>query len=216
MRLMRAHLAARVRRPGACLGWTLAEMMVSIMVATLLITGAMTFLFYAEKTISTATQQTYVTQQAGYAYQFIAYRMRLATLVSNDSAGNILTLAFDTNCLVDSSNGVVGIPWANQDYFEQFKFVGVNTTNAASCATNQLVWIPNTQSTNYEVLIPCGVRNLPGHNIFSVTNTVLATICFGVVDTNPQDLYQESDIQTMAASLNRPQVNNMFTILPAP
>ncbi|MGH7971337.1 MAG: hypothetical protein ACREIC_21680, partial [Limisphaerales bacterium] len=138
------------------------------------------------------------------------------TLVSNDSSGNILTMGFDTNYTADSGRGGNGVTLANQDYFEQFKFVGVNSTNLAACGNNQLVYIPNTGSSNRVVLISAGVRNLPGHNIFFVTNSVLVSICFGIVDVNPQDYYQALDIQCMSASLNRPQANNMVTILPAP
>lgn len=213
---MRMQLPAGFPGKRRASAFTLVEMVVSVSIATTLIGGTMAFLLYAEKSISSVTAQTYMTQQSGYALEFIESRIRLATLVSNDASGNVLTLGFDTNYLVDSGNGGNGVAWANQDYFEQIKFIGHNTTNATACATNRLVWVPNTASSNQIVLIPAGLRNLPGHNIFFVTNTVLATICFGVVDTNRQDYYQESDVQTMAASLNHPPNNNLVRILPPP
>jgi hypothetical protein len=207
------------RRREAAAGFTMVEMLMAFGIGTALMGGAATFLFFAAKAGSGITSQTMANQQAAHAIELIEDRVRLATLVSNDVTGNILTLGFDTNNLADSGNGGNGVAWANQDYFEQFKFVGSNTTDLAACAGNQLIYIPDTAnaaSTNSRVLIFSGVRNLPGHNIFFVTNTVLATICFGVVDVNPQDNYEHIEIQAMAASLNRPQVNNMVTILPAP
>jgi len=201
---------------GPAQAFTLVEMLVAFGIGTTVLAGGMAFTLFAVKGLSGITAQTLATQKAGDALQLIQNSIRLATMVSNDAAGNTLTVAFDTNDLVDSGNGGNGIAWANQDYFSQFKFVGVNTTNVTACASNQLIYIPDTRSSFSEVLIPAGVRNLPGHNIFSVTNTVLVTICYGVVDVNPQDYYQGVEIQAMSASLNRPQVNNMFTILPAP
>lgn len=198
-------------------GFTLAEALVATAIGMAAVTGAMFLLTFALKGASISTAQTQENIMAGKALELIEGRVRTATMISNDAAGNVLTLAFDTNYLVDSSNGVSGIPWANQDRFEQFKFVGTNTTNTTGCASNELVWIPNTKAPDTEeVLIPSGVRNLPGHNIFFVTNTVLATICFGVADVNPQDYYNGIEIQAMAASLNRLQPNNMVSFLPAP
>jgi type II secretory pathway pseudopilin PulG len=205
-----------VRRRKATAGYTLVEMLMAFGIGSALMGGTATFMFFAAKASSGITSQTMANQQAAHAIELIEDRVRLATLVSNDVTGNILTLGFDTNNLADSGNGGNGVAWGNQDYFEQFKFVGANTTNFAACTGNQLIYIPNTTSTNCRVLISSGVRNLPGHSVFFVTNTVLATICFGVVDVNPQDNYEHIEIQAMAASLNRPQVNTMVTILPAP
>jgi Tfp pilus assembly protein PilW len=212
-----SKISASAGRRRNASGFTLAEALVAIAIGMSVVTGAMFLNIFALKGVSASTSQTQQNLMAGTALELIEGRVRLATMVSNDAAGNTLTLAFDTNTLVDSSNGVSGIPWANWDRFEQFKFVGTNTTNTTGCASNELVWIPNVaQPDEQEILIPTGVRNLPGHNIFSVTNTVLATICFGIVDINPQDYYNGIEIQAMAASLNRPQVNNMIRILAAP
>lgn len=198
-------------------GFTLVEVLVAFGIGTFAVAGAVAMMLYALKGVSFATAQTQESLIAAHALGIIEGRIRLATMISNDASGNTLTLAFDTNNLVDSGNAGGGVAWANQDRFEQFKFVGVNTTNVTACKSNQLIWIPNTALPRIQIpLVAAGVRNLPGHNIFSVTNTVLATICFGIVDINPEDYYNGIEIQTMAASLNRPQVNNMLTILPAP
>lgn len=202
-------------KPGRRRAFTLMEMMVAMAIATTVIAGTMAFLLFGSKSASGIINQARINQNAGDAIQFIQSRVRLATLVSNDASGNILTVGFDTNNLVDSGNGGNGVPWANQDYYGQFRFVGVNTTNLADSAANQLIWIPNTRFANHTVLIGAGVRNLPRHPVFSVTNSVLATICFGVVDINRRDYYEAIEIQAMAASLNR-SGQNLLTILPAP
>lgn len=211
-------MKTRSNRPRRKSAFTLAEMMVTCVVGSLVISGAMTFVIFAQRSVSATNAQITANGQASYAIQLIQNRIQLATLVSNDITGNILTLGFDTNYLVDSKRGGNGVTWANQDYYERFQFVGTNTTNALQCSPNQLIYYSNyTASTNYRVLVPGGVRNLNGHtNIFFVTNSVLVSICFGIVDTNRQDTFQSIDIQAMGASLNRPQVNNMVSILPAP
>jgi prepilin-type N-terminal cleavage/methylation domain-containing protein len=205
----------RGHRPSAP-GFTLVEMMVTVTIGLFILAGTIVFVVFATKSSAGIISQSTANLESGYTVELIENRVRLATLIYTDTNGNQLLMGFDTNDLVDSGNGGNGVPWANQDYYSEFKFVGVNTTNLAQCTTNELIYIPNTAQTNFQVLISAGVRNLPGHNIFSVTNTVLATICFGVVDVNPQDYYEHIEIQAMATSLNRPQVNNMVSILPPP
>lgn len=203
-------------RSRRALAYTLMELMVATAISTVLLGGTLAFLLFGSRSASGAINQARINQDAGNAIQFIQSRVRLATSVSSDTSGNTLTLGFDTNNAVDSGHGGNGVAWGNQDYYAQFRFVGVNTTNLLNSATNQLVWIPNTTSSNQQqVLISAGVRNLPGHRIFSVTNSALATICFGVVDINSQDYYEAIEIQAMAASLNRSSAN-LVTILPAP
>jgi competence protein ComGC len=210
-------MKTRSNMPQRNCAFTLAEMMVTCAVASLVISGAMTFVIFAQRSVSATNAQITANGQASYAIQLIQNRIQLATMVSNDITGNSLTLGFDTDYHVDSKHGGNGVPWANQDYYEQFQFVGTNTTNALQCSPNQLIYYSNTLYTNHQVLVPCGVRNLKGHtNIFFVTNSVLVSICFGIVDTNRQDTFQSIEIQAMGASLNRPQVNNMVSILPAP
>jgi Tfp pilus assembly protein PilW len=198
-------------------GYTMAEMLMAMGIGGTVIAGAMAFVLFGATSTSGIINQTRINQQAGNAIEFIQSRVRLATLVSNDASGNVLTLGFDSNFTVDSGNGGNGVAWANTDYYGQFKFAGVNTTNLHLSAGKNLIWIPNINNTNnFKVLIGTGVRNLPGHVIFSVTNSALVTICFGVVDTNPRDYYEAIEIQAMAASLNRLPSQNMVSILPAP
>jgi len=198
-------------------GATLVEMLVAMAIGVLVVAGAMVFIYYAAYAVSGVTAQTLINQQAGNSIEFIQSRVRFATSISNDVSGNILTLGFDDNLTVDSaSNGFStnGISWDDKDHFEQFKFVGVNTTNVSDCTSNQLVYIANTQSNLTKVLVPAGVRNLPGFKIFTMTNQVIAIIRFGIADNYKTDKYQSIDIQSTGVSLNRVQTNNVLSIIP--
>jgi hypothetical protein len=64
------------------------------------------------------------------------------------------------------------------------------------------------------LLVPAGVRNLPGYNIFTVTNRSTTIVRFGVVDGYGRDRYQSIDIQATAVPLNRPAATNFIAILP--
>ena len=64
------------------------------------------------------------------------------------------------------------------------------------------------------MLIPAGVRNLPGYNIFTLSNYSEVLVRFGIFDRNSRDHYQGIDIQATAYSLNRPASTNFISILP--
>jgi len=198
-------------------GVTLVEMLVAMAIGVLVVAGAMAFIYYAAYAVSGVTAQTLINQQAGNSIEFIQSRVRFATSISNDVSGNILTLGFDDNVALDTgSNGFPtnGISWDDKDHFEQFKFIGVNSTNVSDCASNQLVYIPNTMSNVTRVLVPAGVRNLPGYKIFTMTNEVIAIIRFGIADNYQTDKYQSIDVQGTGVSLNRPRTNNVLSIIP--
>jgi prepilin-type N-terminal cleavage/methylation domain-containing protein len=208
-------MASPVRRSRS--GVTLVEMLVAMAIGVLVVAGAMAFIYYAAYAVSGVTAQTLINQQAGNSIEFIQSRVRFATSISNDVSGNILTLGFDDNVALDTgSNGFLtnGISWDDKDHFEQFKFIGVNSTNVSDCASNQLVHIPNTISNVTRVLVPAGVRNLPGYKIFTMTNEVIAIIRFGIADNYQTDKYQSIDVQGTGVSLNRPRTNNVLSIIP--
>jgi Tfp pilus assembly protein PilW len=198
-------------------GATLVEMLVAMAIGVLVVAGAMVFIYYAAYAVSGVTAQTLINQQAGNSIEFIQSRVRFATSISNDVSGNILTLGFDDNVALDTaSNGFPtnGIPWDDKDHFEQFQFLGVNSTNVSDCVSNQLVYIANTQSNSTKVLVPSGVRNLTGFKIFTMTNQVIAIIRFGIADNYKTDKYQSIDIQGTGVSLNRVRTNNVLSIIP--
>jgi Tfp pilus assembly protein PilW len=196
-------------RAGAA--FTLAEVMVASAIGLLVTAGAAMFFQFAGLSMSGATSQALLNQRAGNAVEFVQNRVRLATFVSNDASGNVLSLAFDDNTSVDSDSD--GKAYNDRDHYEQFKFTGVNgSTNTTP--TNSLIYIPNTANTNQQVLIPGGVHNLPGFNIFTVTNGSTIVIRFGIVDGYGADRYQSVDIQATALPLNRSFTTNVISIVP--
>ncbi len=191
--------------------FTVLELLVAGAVGLLIMAGTMTFMYFSSLSVSGISSQATLNQQAGNAIEFIQSRVRYATMVSNGPAGNTLTLGFDDNPAADSNGD--GISYNDKDHYERFKFIGVNGS-ASIVASNRLVYLSNIASTAQKVLIPNGVRNLPGFNIFTVTNGATVIVRFGVVDTYARDHYQSIDIQATAVPLNRPAATNFVGILP--
>lgn len=187
--------------PGASrAAFTLAELMVSSGIGVLIAAGVMVFSQFAGLSLSGITAQSSLAQQAGNTIEFIQGRVRMATSAWTDVSGNTLTLGFDDDPTTDSD--LDGIPYNDSDHFEEFQFQGVNgSTNTVS--TNTLVYIPKTGSPGRRTLIPAGVHNLPGTNIFSVTYPAKVMIRFGVVDGFARAGYHSIDIQGIAIPLNR-------------
>ena len=198
-------------RLGAKAGFTLVEAMVATSILVVVVGGAVTFMSFAGLSASGITAQNIASGQAGLALELIQNRTRFATSMSINPAGNVLTLGIDDDYTTDSSGD--GKTYNDVNHLERFMFVGVNSTNAAACSTNSLVYISNVASNSSRKLIPKGVRNLPLYNIFTVTNGVTAVIRFGIVDGNRRDYYQAVEIQGMAVSLNR-NTTNFISILP--
>jgi Tfp pilus assembly protein PilW len=189
--------------------FTLVEVMIAVSLALLVMGAVMTFLQFGGTYLSGITAQSVINQQAGNAIEFIQSRTRLATSVSTDSSGNVLTLSFDDDPTVDSDSD--GKAYNDKDHFEQFKFLGVN---GSAVSTNSLVYIPNTAAANKQVLIPAGVRSLPGYNIFSVANQASVIIRLSIADAYIGDHFQGIDIQGTAVPLNRPATTNFVGIIP--
>lgn len=195
------------------LAFTLVETMVASSIGIIVLAGGFLFLNTVIRSTAGVTSQTVLTQKGGNALEFMQSRIRYATSISNGPTGNTLTLGFDDDYNVDSNGD--SITYNDQDHYEVFKFVGFNSTDYTKCGTNQLLYYTNKNSSSYRVLIPSGVRNLPGNSIFTVTNKVICVIRFGISDVYSRDGYQAIDIQGTGVSLNRPiQTNNVLSILP--
>lgn len=195
------------RRSEAAL--TLMEMMVAMSVMMLVMVTTMNYFCVTGRALSSSTSQSVLNWQGGYALQMIQSRVRLATLVSNDSTGNILTIGLDDNPLVDSNGD--GITYNDQDHYEQFQVENVGTTNSP---TNIMVYIPDTRSNYQTVLISSGVRNLPNWKYFTVTNAATVIIRYGLADTYTNDYYESYEVKGCAVALNRKVATNTISILP--
>ena len=198
-------------RLAAKTGFTLVEAMVASSILVVVVGGAVTFMSFAGLSASGITAQNIASERAGLALELIQNRTRFASSMSINPSGNALTLGIDDDYTRDSDGD--GKTYNDKNHLERFMFEGVNSTNAAACSTNSLVYISNVASNSSRKLIPKGVRNLPLYNIFTVTNGVTAVIRFGIVDGNRRDYYQAVEIQGMAVSLNR-NTNNFISIKP--
>jgi hypothetical protein len=192
--------------------YTIVEVMIASSLGLLVLAGAYSFLFFTLRAMSGVSAQSVMNQKGANALEMIQSRTRFATFMATSSSGDTLTLGFDDNYNVDSDGD--GKTYNDRNHYEQFKFIGVSSTNVLACATNQLVYIPNTNSTYQRVLISGGVRILPGFKVFSTTNTVISVIRFGIADPKTLDQYQAIDLQGSAVSLNRLWNTNVITIAP--
>ena len=186
--------------------FTLIEALIATSVSVMVVTAAMSYTYFAGIALSGITAQTMIDAQVGNAVELIQTRARLATSIASDTSGNTLTLAFDSNPLVDS--GGDGISYNDKDFFESFTFLSVtNGTNFANSLTYSNV-------AGIRVLVGSGLRKLPNWNVFTATNGVAAAIRFGIMDTYARDHYQSAEIQAAAVPLNRPSATNIIIILP--
>ncbi len=190
--------------------FTLVEILVTCVVAGFIMAAAMKFMIQSSQSFSGVATQSLYNAQAAQTLEFIQSRLRFATFIS--TATNTLTIGLDDDYTTDSDGDK--ITYNDRDHYEQFKFIGVNSTNAAYCAGNSIVYIPNTNSPNIQrVMIAAGVRNLPNCNIFSVTNIVIVVIRFGVAAATPGS-YESIDVQGTGLSLNRLWNTNVLSIFP--
>jgi prepilin-type N-terminal cleavage/methylation domain-containing protein len=205
--------ATPARRFAATSGFTIIELLVASAIGVLIVTGAYFFLIFSLRAMAGVSSQSVLTQTGGNTIEVIQKRVRFATTNFVSSTGNTLTLGFDDDPTVNADG--IGRAYDDTTHFEQFKFIGVNSTNATDCKTNQLIYIANTNSTTRRVLISSGVRNLPGYKIFSsLTNSSLVIIRFGIADPSSIDHYQAIDLQGTGVSLNRLWTTNVISIYP--
>ena len=196
------HCADKMKRRGFAerSAFTLAELVVAMGAATIVLGCAVGFFFFARISASGIMAQTRVSDQSAHALVYMQSRIRVASSVAVDSTGNTLTLGFDDNPLVDSDGD--GITWNDKDHYETFQFHGTNGTNSATAASNTLIYTPKVGVNGSVVLVSAGVRNLPGNNIFALDSNNAVVINFGVVDTNTRDRFQAIEIQGRAVPIN--------------
>jgi len=203
------------RKTGRGLGsgtaFTLFELSIALGIAMLVIAGAMTFIAMASRSVSGITAQTFLNDRVSHASAFIFSRVRLATSSSTDASGTTLTLGFDDDYRTDTDKDKN--LYNDRDHFEIFQFVD-GDGKEATLADNKLIYKARSHQAETTVLLPSGVRKLPGWNIFSVTNAATVLLHFGVADDYDNDRYQACDIQTALVPRNRPVATNLVTILP--
>lgn len=191
--------------------FTIVEVIVATAISVMVLGVAVAFIMLAGKTISGALTQSNLNAQAGQLIEFIQLRARVATRVIADTNGLSLTLGFDDNTNVDSDGD--GSPYNDDNHREQF-LVRDADNNVATTDNNQLIYVPLVGTTREQVLVPAGLRKLPGKSFFTLTNGSTVLISFGIVDSYTRDNYQNIDIQGVAVPLNRGASSNIVSILP--
>jgi hypothetical protein len=188
------------------------EILVASACGSLVIIGVLIFMNFARLAASGIMAQAMVSDTAARTIAHMKDRIRLATSITVDATGNILTLGFDDNYNVDSDGD--GNLYNDQDHYEVFQFTGTNGTNSATASSNSLIYTPKVGVSGSKVLVSSGIRNLPGYNIFTLANPGAVIIRFGVVDTYTRDRFQSIDIQATCLSMNRPASSSTIGVIP--
>jgi prepilin-type N-terminal cleavage/methylation domain-containing protein len=193
--------------PRRLAAFTLVELMVAVAISTVLLAMSGTFIILAARSSSGIVQQAMLNERAGRTTEFIFQRIRFATSMTQDVTGNVLTLGYDTNYLVDSDGDKKA--YNDRDYYEVFQFL-----NGATSDSSSLVYKPNANVAKTNVLLKSGVRKLPNKNVFTVTNGATVIVRFGLVDSYATDGYQEVDVKATFVARNRPPASQVVSILP--
>jgi hypothetical protein len=192
--------------------FTLLELLVASSCGALVIASALVFMNFAHVSVSGIMAQSMVSDTAAHAVAYMQSRIRFATSITTDASGKTLTLGFDDDYTVDSDGD--GSPYNDKDHYETVQFTGTSGTNWATASSNRLIYTPKVGVAGSSVLVPFGVRNLPGYNIFTIANTTTVLIRFGVVDSASRDRFQSIDIQATGVPLNRPASASFISVLP--
>lgn len=191
--------------------FTLVEILIASTLMAMILGIAVVFTTFASRSISGTVAQSTVNTQAGHVIEFIQMRMRIATSVTISGGGNVLTLGFDDDTNIDSDND--GTAYNDRDHQEEFS-VRDKDGQIATTGDNALVYRPKVGTPALQVLIPTGLRKLPGRNFFTVTNGSAVLVTFGVVDSYARDFYQAIEIEGTVLPLNRTTSTNFVSVLP--
>jgi hypothetical protein len=192
--------------------YTLVELLFSSLISLLVLAGLMGFMYYSARSISGVVSQTQINQQAWMAAQLIFERVRVATSVSNDASGNVLTIAMDDDPTADLDRD--GKPYNDKGHYEQFRFDN-GDGNDLTITNNSLIYLPDTAAPgNARRLVPSGLRKLPSQKFFTITNQSTVRINYALVDAYTGDSQQAVDVHLIAVPRNRPATTNVITILP--
>jgi hypothetical protein len=175
----------------------MGELLVALSLLMLVAALSMNFFCFGSRELSSTSTQCQLNGEAGFAIEKIQDAVRLATYISNDASGNTLTLAHDTNVLVDTDGD--GIPYNDKDVFSRFQVQNIGTS---ASPTNALLYWDDITQSNQTVLVKSGLRTLPGWNVFTITNNNTVLVHYGLVDTYSGDFYQSVEIQGVAVARN--------------
>jgi hypothetical protein len=210
MKLLKNNSSGRPRSLNARSAFSLPEVLIASALGIMILTGTVAFMSFASRSLSGATIQTFLNNEAGNGMELILSRVRLATSITADTSQNTLTLGFDDNFAIDSNSD--GKPYNDVVHQERFQFQN-GDGNDNTFADNVIVYIPNIATTNRQTLLRM-VRKLPNTPVFALTNLSTVKINLGVADTYASDGRQAVELQLIAVPRNRPAATNVVSILP--
>lgn len=197
-----------VRRRAA---FTLVETLFAVGIGTIVLAMTGTFITMAVRSTSGIVAQTMFNTQAGRTSELMFNRIRFATSLTNNAAGDTLTMGFDDDFQVDSDGD--GKTYDDRNHYEIFQFTQGQllyysmTTNSIFGTTNVL--IKSSANTS--------VTNVPNQSFFAVTNaTTTVIVNYLLVDRYASDGYQSCAIQTMFLARNRTDPSTVVLLLPMP
>ena len=213
MKLLKfSSTAALGRSPRGRRAYTLIELLISSLISLMVLAGLMGFMYFSARSISGVVSQTQINQQAWMAAQLVFDRVRVATSVSNDSSGNVLTLGMDDDPTTDLDRD--GKPYNDKGHYEQFRFDN-GDGNDLTITNNSLIYLVDTAAPgNARRLVTGNLRKLPNQKFFSITNQSTVRINYALVDAYAADFQQSLDVHLVAVPRNRPASTNVITILP--
>ncbi len=167
----------RVRRAA----FTLVELMVAMGVAAIVLGSVAAFSITGMRTVEHIATQATITQNIGETHGLLSENIRSAVGMAVADSGNQLNLAFDDNPAADSNGD--GIPYNDTNRTARFNFLN-GDGNDSTTTNNSFVFIRDTSLINQvKVLLPDGVRKLPGLPVFATVGTNgMLRINLGVLD----------------------------------
>jgi len=201
----------RTGNGGGSAAFTLVELLIASILMALILVASVVFTIFASRSISGTVAQSTVNTQAGHAIEFVQMRARIATSVSINPGGNVLTLGFDDDTNFDSDND--GTAYNDRDHQEEFS-IRDKDGQIATTGDNALIYRPKLGTPAEKLLVPIGIRKLPNKNFFTLTNGSAVLVRFGIIDSYARDYYQAIEIEGTVLPLNRTLSTNFVSVVP--
>ena len=188
----------RARRPGAPsrqAAFSLAEVMVALAIATIILGSVAAFSITGMRTIRHITVQGTMTQDIGETQGILSESVRTAIDMALSNNGNVLTLMYDENPAVDSNADKD--PYNDTNRVARF-FFNNGDGNDSTTTNNTFTFVRDVSITNQaRVLLSRGVRKLPALPVFvSLSSNTVLQVNLGVVDDQGQNRTQNIEMKS--------------------
>jgi prepilin-type N-terminal cleavage/methylation domain-containing protein len=180
--------------------FTVTELLVAVAIASVILAAVSVFFTTGMRTVQQIATQAIATRGLAETQARLGENVRAAISLTVANNGNHLTLAFDENPAADSNGD--GDPYNDTNRVARFEFRNGDGRDATT-TNNSLVLIPNTTLTNeFRVLLPAGVRKLPGLPVFTLASTNRVQINLGTVDNVGNSKTQNAEMKATLVRRN--------------